>query len=118
MKMNRILTSIVLSAGLAASLSAQDLVKHLNMEEATKAATSRVQPEYPAMGKQLKLEGMVQVEASIDERGAVESVRVMSGNVVLANSAVNAVKRWKFSPLTMEGKPAKGSAVLSFTFKL
>ena len=110
----KILTEIALFTGLSiATLSAQDAIRHLSPDEAGKAAVSKVQPEYPPIGKQLKLEGAVQVEASIDERGVVESVKVISGNVVLANSAVAAVKRWKFSPM-----PGKASATLNFTFKL
>lgn len=119
--MKRTFTFITFAALLSGALftaSAQDLVRRLTQDEATKAATSKVQPEYPPIAKQLKLEGAVQVEASIDEKGTVETVKVLSGNVVLANSAANALKRWKFSPFTIDGKPAKASATLSFTFKM
>lgn len=110
----KIFKTIALFSGLSiATLSAQDAIRHLSPDEASKAAVSKVQPEYPPIGRQLKLEGSVQVEASIDERGAVESVKVVSGNVVLANSAVAAVKRWKFAPM-----PGKANATLNFTFKL
>ncbi len=112
-------TSLTLLTGsMVSSLSAQDLVRRLTQDEAMKAATAKVQPEYPAIAKQLKLEGAVQVEASIDEKGTVESAKVVSGNVVLANSAIAAIKRWKFSPILVDGKPAKASATLSFTFRL
>lgn len=108
--------ALLLSSALTGQ--AQDTIRRLGSDEAAKLATSKVQPEYPAIGKQLKLEGVVQVEASIDEKGVVENVRVVSGNVVLANSAVAAVKHWKFAPLAVDGKPAKGIAALNFTFKL
>ena len=83
-----------------------------------KAAKERVDPEYPAMAKQLKPEGAVQLEAHIAESGSVEEVKPLTGNAVLMNAAVAAVKRWKFTPFTADGKPIKAVADMSFRFKL
>lgn len=97
---------------------AQDADLKVSNSEAMKAATSRVQPDYPAIAKQLHLEGAVEVEAHIGEDGSVESVKPLTGNAVLALAAVTATKRWKFTPFTAGGKNVKAVASLTFNFKL
>lgn len=98
--------------------AAQDGVRHITQAEALKAAVSKPQPEYPAIARQLKVEGKVELEVSIRSDGNVDAVKILTGNATLTGSAVNAVKRWHFEPLTLEGKPIRAVAVLSFTFKL
>jgi TonB family protein len=83
--------------GLVAMLHAED-VKKIPTDEAMSALVSKVAPEYPALAKQLKLSGEVQVEANIDEDGSVGDVTTISGNPVLAKAVVDAVKKWKFKP--------------------
>ena len=102
-------------AGLPAS--AEDAV-HVSQTDAVKAAKEKFNPEYPPMAKQLHLEGAVQLEAHIGENGAVEEVKPLTGNAVLMNAAVAAIKKWKFTPFVSDGKPVKAVADLSFSFKL
>lgn len=70
------------------------------------------------MARQLKLEGTVELEAIISEQGTVDDVRIVTGNPVLTKAAAQAVKKWKFTPITEGGKPTKAVAPLSLTFKL
>jgi protein TonB len=98
--------------------AAQDSDIKVSRSEAMKAATSKVPPVYPAMAKQLRLEGDVEVEAHITESGTVESVKPLTGNLILMNAAVDAIKRWKFTPFTEGGKPVKAVAPIQFSFKL
>lgn len=101
---------------LTGSLMAQEL--RVTQSEAVKAAKEKVQPDYPAMAKQLHLEGSVQVTAHISESGAVEEVKPVTGNAVLANAAMAALKKWKFTPFTADGKPTKAVADMNFNFKM
>ena len=55
----------------------------------------RPQPEYPAIAKQLKLEGAVSLTAYVTEEGTVEKVEKVSGNPILLRSAGDALMRWK-----------------------
>jgi protein TonB len=114
-------TGFVLSIAMALAsglVMAQDAGIKVSNSEAMKAATSKVQPEYPAIAKQLHLEGSVEVEAHINENGSVDSVKPVTGNAVLANAAVNATKQWKFTPFVADGKPVKAIAALTFNFKM
>jgi protein TonB len=98
------------------SAMAQEI--HVTQSEAVKAAKDKVQPDYPAMAKQLHLEGAVQVQAHISESGTVDEVKPLTGNAVLMNAAVAALKKWKFTPFTADGKPTRAVADMSFNFKL
>jgi protein TonB len=85
---------------------------------AKQAAVEKVVPEYPAMARQLKLVGRVEVEATVDVEGKVENAKIVSGNPVLGTAAVNAMKRWKFTPFVADGKTTRALTTITFEFKL
>jgi len=106
-----------LALAMAVTVAAQE-PKKVTKIEGLNAATTKVQPEYPAMAKQLKIEGAVELEAVVTESGVVEKVNIVSGNPVLTRPAVDAVKRWKFAPFTAEGKAVKAVVPISLSFKM
>jgi protein TonB len=107
-----VISVFLLLAGLA---QAED-VKRVTKAEAFGAAITKVQPDYPIVARQLKLQGTVEVEATITESGTVAGVREISGNPVLARAASDALKKWKFNPFQDGGKPVKAVATLNFVF--
>lgn len=86
--------------------------------DAMKAVTTKTPPAYPPMAKQMKVTGKVELEVTISEAGAVENVKVLTGNALLTNAASMAVKQWKFNPFTDGGNPTRAVTVVSFDFKL
>jgi periplasmic protein TonB len=96
----------------------QDQPKKVTRTEAMSATTTKVQPEYPNIARQLKIEGSVELEALVAENGIVEKVNIVSGNPVLTRPAAEAVKKWKFAPFTTAGKVVKVLAPISLTFKM
>lgn len=89
----------------------------LTEAEAKQAAIAKSVPEYPAIARQLKLTGKVEMEVSIDTSGAVQEVKTVAGNPVLAKSCAKALNEWKFKPLMRDGKPTQAVASLSFEFR-
>jgi TonB family protein len=65
---------------------------------AERKIASRVAPIYPELAKKMHIHGMVKVEAVVRANGSVKSTRVLGGNPVLVNAAIDAVGRWKFEP--------------------
>jgi TonB family protein len=109
---------LAIGSALLLSLSAiAQETKKVSQSEATSAAVSKVQPEYPQMAKQLRISGAVELEAAVNEEGAVDNVRVVSGNPVLTKAATAALLKWKFKPFTNNGTPVKALATLTFDFK-
>jgi protein TonB len=113
----KLIAGLLLSAAvICPALRADELTRRVSEDEAKKAITTKTTPEYPPMARQMKLGGKVQVDAYIDTDGKVEKVEVVTGNPLLTSAAVNAVKRWKFSPFTSDGKPTRAVAGFTFNF--
>jgi TonB family protein len=60
--------------------------------------TSRVEPDYPEALKRLYIGGVVRVEIHVTPSGTVESTELIGGNPILGQSAMKAVKQWKYVP--------------------
>ena len=58
----------------------------------------RVAPEYPQTLKRLYIGGVVRVEVLIAPSGLVEKITLLGGNPVLGQSAMKAVKQWRYAP--------------------
>ena len=78
----------------------------------------RVPPVYPAQARLRHLEGMVILAAVIMEDGTVRDVKVIEGPPLLAQSAVDAVKGWRYKPYELDGKPVKNEIRITVDFKL
>lgn len=76
----------------------------------------KVAPTYPAIAHQIHLSGTVILDMDVAEDGSVDGASVVSGNPILSNGAVTAAKRWKFAPVTEDGKPVKATVRVAFKF--
>ncbi len=115
--MNSLRTAVwclVFLAICAAAGLAQEEIRKVSRNEAMAAAVTKVQPEYPTIAKQVKVQGAVELEAVVAEDGSVEKVNIVSGNAVLTRPAVDALKKWGFKPFTSGGKPVKVLAPVGF----
>src|ERR1700683_4652884 len=75
-----------------------------------------VKAKYSGEAREKALQGEVVVKIVVSETGDVESPEVVSGDPILAESAVDAVKKWKFKPFIRNGKAVKASTKLPFDF--
>ena len=71
---------------------------------------------YPIQAEEKQLQGQVWVKILVSETGDVEEAEVISGNPILADAAVHAVKKWKFKPFIKNGKPVKVSTKVPIDF--
>jgi len=69
---------------------------------ADRKVITRIAPAYPELAKRMHLQGVVKVEAIVRPNGTVKSTRVLGGNPVLVNSAMDAINKWKFEPASSE----------------
>jgi TonB family protein len=74
-------------------------------DQHSRAVVHRVQAVYPEIARRLNLEGLVMVRAEVAADGHVKSVTVVSGNAILAQAAVRAVREWVFMPGAQEMVP-------------
>src|SRR5262249_808711 len=64
----------------------------------------RVQPPYPTIARQARIQGSVQVQIGISETGAVTDVILLSGHPLLRDAALQAAKQWLFIPTELNGQ--------------
>jgi protein TonB len=77
------------------------------------------QPTYTEIARKARIQGVVIVQAIIDKEGNVTNVKVLKGLPMgLEESAVEAIKQWKFKPATLHGKPVTVYYNLTVNFKL
>lgn len=78
----------------------------------------RVQPNYPATALHMRVEGAVQLIATIGKTGNITAVKVQSGEPLLAKAAQDAVKQWKYKPYLLNGEPVEIQTQVTVNFKL
>jgi TonB family protein len=77
------------------------------------------QPTYTEIARKARVQGVVIVQAIIDKAGNVTNIKVLKGLPMgLEESAVEAMKQWKFKPATLNGKPVTVYYNLTVNFKL
>jgi TonB family protein len=76
-------------------------------------------PVYTEAARKARVQGVVILQAIIDEHGDVTNVRVLKGLPMgLDGAAIEAVKTWKFQPATLEGMPVKVYYSLTVNFQV
>ena len=78
----------------------------------------KVEPIYPAEARLQRIEGSVVLDALVGEDGNVRDVQVTSGPPLLVNAARQAVKRWRYEPFQLNGKPLALHTQITIQFKL
>ena len=67
----------------------------------------RVNPAYPPLARQARIQGQVLLRAQISKEGAIENLQLISGHPMLVQSALDAVKQWKYKPYLLNGEPVE-----------
>jgi protein TonB len=75
-------------------------------------------PIYPDIARQARVEGLVILEATIDERGEVTGARVLRSVPLLDNAALSAVRQWRYTPTLLNGVPVRVLMTITFNFRL
>jgi periplasmic protein TonB len=78
----------------------------------------KVQPDFPAQARQLRIEGAVQLLATVGKDGNVSDLKVLGGHPVLARAATDAVKKWKYKPYLLNGQPIEFETQITVNFRL
>jgi protein TonB len=82
------------------------------------ALVRRVEPNYPAIAQVASVEGVVILEATVDERGRVRDVKVLRSHPLLAKAAVDAVREWQYEPLMLNGTAQPFVLTVTVSFRM
>ena len=78
----------------------------------------RVEPQYPSEARQQRVQGAVVLQAEISREGRVQKLKVISGDSALTESAMQAVRRWRYRPYSAEGRPIAMQTTITVNFAL
>jgi TonB family protein len=67
---------------------------------------------YPELARKMNITGVVKVQVVVAANGTVKEAKVVGGHPLLANAALDAVKKWRFEPA-----PGESSGVVDFKFE-
>jgi TonB family protein len=78
----------------------------------------KIEPVYPEAALKKGIQGIVILEAKIDEQGKVIDVLVLRSVPGLDQAAIDAVKQWVYEPMIIKGKPQKAIFTTTVNFRL
>jgi TonB family protein len=85
---------------------------------ATQILSRPVEPNYPLLAKQMKIQGAVVLEVLIGRNGNIQHLDVLSGPAILSAAAREAVKRWRFRPYLQSGQAMETEARITVNFTI
>jgi protein TonB len=81
-------------------------------------AISRPNPVYPQLARQARIQGVVRLEAVIDESGKITDLKVISGHPLLVQSALDAVRQWRYQPTVLNNVAVQVATTIDVNFTL
>ncbi len=78
----------------------------------------KVQPNYPQLAKQARIQGTVVLQAEISKDGTIQNLQLISGHPMLAPAAIEAVKQWRYKPYLLNGEPVAVETQVVVNFSL
>ncbi len=78
----------------------------------------RVEPAYPIIAQQARIQGQVVLKAIIDKNGNIQNLEAESGHPLLIPAAIAAVKQWHYRPYLLNGLPVEVETTITVTFTL
>lgn len=78
----------------------------------------RVQPNYPPIARQARIQGTVRLEAIIAKDGTIQNLKVIQGHPLLVQSALQSVQQWRYAPTLLNDEPVEVVTFIDVIFKL
>jgi len=75
-------------------------------------------PTYPPIAKAARVQGTVVLQATISKQGTIENLKVVSGPAMLQQSAMDAVRQWRYRPYLLNNDPVEVETTVNVIFTL
>jgi TonB family protein len=83
-----------------------------------KRLIARPNPAYPELAKRARIQGVVKLQVKVKTDGSIEVQKILQGEPVLADAAIEAVKGWRANPATINGTRVEIISTVTFDFEL
>lgn len=78
----------------------------------------RVEPIYPPLARQIRASGHVELRAVIATDGTIQSLQVVNGEPLFIQSALEAVRQWRYKPTILNGQPVEIDTFITVQYNL
>jgi protein TonB len=78
----------------------------------------RVEPRYPPLAVQTRLQGTVHLHAIVGTNGVIRDLQLLDGHILLGRAALEAVAQWRYRPTILNGEPVEVDTYITVVFKL
>lgn len=79
---------------------------------------NRIDPVFPPIAKQARIQGTVRLEAIIARDGSIQNLRVIEGHPLLVQAALQAVQQWRYQPTLLNNEPVEVVTYIDVIFRL
>jgi protein TonB len=79
---------------------------------------NQIRPVYPPLARQARIQGTVRLQAIIDKSGNVVQLEILQGHPLLVQSALDAVRQWRYKPTLLNGEPVEVVTTVDVIFSL
>lgn len=93
-------------------------IYELSPEVAEGSLLHRVEPDYPEKALQQQIQGPVELDVRIERNGSVQEAKLVTGQPLLADAAIAAVKQWRFRPHLVKGQAVEMQTKVTLNFRL
>ncbi len=100
--------------GYQASPSTGPVINHVSAAR----VLHKVAPEYPNDARKAHVEGVVRLHAIIGKDGSIKDLSVISGDPLLTEAAMKAVRQWRYQPVLINGEPVEVDTTVDVIFAL
>lgn len=118
--MKRCVALLLLLSSLSSLAAAQVVATRVRVSQGVMSGLvdTKVNPVYPPLARQARIQGKVLLQAFISKTGDVEDISLISGHPMLAPAAIEAVKQWKYRPYRLNGEPVEVETQIQLNFVL
>jgi len=106
----------LMSGGKTPTPVLQDL--HVSQGVSRGLLVKEIPPVYPPSALRMRVEGDVELLATVSKSGDISAVKIVSGDPQLTHAAADAVKRWKYKPYLLNGEPVEIQTQVTVKFKM
>jgi protein TonB len=92
------------------------LIVHTHIDPAM--LVHRVEPVYPTLARQIGRAGRVELRAVIATDGTIQSLQVVSGDPLFYQSALEAVRQWRYRPTVLNGEAVEVDTFITVIYNI
>jgi len=111
-------SAVALHTAISPAQSSSESPKKINVKVGDLKLVSKVNPIYPIEAKKAGIQGEVVLTATIAKDGAIEHLAIQKGPKELQQSALDAVRQWRYEPYLLNGDPVEVETTINVIYSL